>query len=153
MENNITPIIIETDHFFFKTPEGWETETLDDEAELVGPNEEFLVISSYQVDKNSSKEELTAFSQNICDAMLAASQDSDLTVNSPLKREVTPNGLPVWKLLSQTKDNEAFFDQYLAIQNNIAVVATVEGDLKNRASSALIEESIYCIDFKTNNTE
>lgn len=146
---NTDPIIIETDHFFFKSPKGWQTETLDDEAELVGPNEEFMVISSYQIDKNSSDDEKTAFNQNICNAMIAASEDSELTVNQGLKKEVTPSGLPVWKLLSQTTDNEAFFDQYLAIENNVAVVVTVEGDLKDRSSSALIEESVYCIDFKT----
>ena len=146
---NTDPIIIETDLFFFKTPAGWQTEKLDDEAELMGPNEEFMVVSSYHIDQNSSDHEKTAFCQNICNAMIAASEDSELTVDQPLKKEVTPSGLPVWKLLSQTTDNEAFFDQYLAFQDNIAVVVTVEGDLHNRSSSALIEESVYCIGFKS----
>ena len=150
MNNNIDPILIETDHFLFKTPSGWQTEKLGDEAELLGPNEEFMVISSYHIDKNSTKDELTIFCQDICNAMIAASEDPDLMVNQSLKKEVTPNSLPVWKLLSQTIDNEAYYDQYLAIQNNIAVVITIEGDLENRASSALVEESVYCIDFKAN---
>lgn len=148
MTQNTDPIIIETDLFFFKTPTGWKTESLEEEAELVGPNDEFMVISSYQIDEQSSQEQLTAFNQNICNAMIQVCEDPELVVNGPLKKEVTPNGLPVWKLLSQTTDNDAFFDQYLAIDHNVAVVVTIEGDLKNRSSSALIEESVYCIEFK-----
>ena len=150
MKNTIDPIVIETDHFFFKTPNGWQTENLGDEAELIGPNEEFMVISSYHINNDSSQDEQTAFRENICNAMVAASEDSELIVNQALKKEVTPSGLPVWKLLSQTSDNEAFFDQYLAIENTVAVVITIEGDLENRSSSALVEESVYCIDFKLN---
>lgn len=141
-------VCIETDLFLFEAPSGWQVENLDEQAELVGPNDELLVISSYEVDENSDAKTLEEFSQNIINAMQSAADEPDLVLTDKLSKEVTPNGLPVWKLLAHTTDNEAFFDQYVAILGSTAVLVSVEGDLPDRASSALIEESVYCLEFK-----
>ena len=141
-------ICIETDLFLFEAPSGWQVENLGEQAELIGPNDELLVLSSYEADANSDSKTLDDFSKNIISAMQSAADEPDLVLSDKLSKEVTPNGLPVWKLLAHTTDNEAFFDQYVAISGTTAVLVSVEGDLPDRASSALVEESVYCLEFK-----
>jgi len=148
MSSSSESVIIETDLFIFEAPEGWVIDTLDEQAELTGPNDEFLVVSSYTIDHDSSADMLTEFAKNISSAMVAAANEPDLVITDKLKKELTPNDLPVWRVLSKARDESQFFDQYAVIHNSTAVVVTIDGDLANRASSALIEEAVYSVEFK-----
>jgi len=139
---------IETDEFIFEAPEAYRIESLDDQAELVGPNFELLLISSYSIDKLSSTEEIEDFKNNITTAMLTAIDEPDLVVTTSLKQETTDDGLPVWSLLTEAIDKSHFFDQYAISNGSIVVVVTIEGDYENKNSSASVEESVYDIEFK-----
>ncbi len=141
-------ICIETDDFLFEAPEGYRIESLDEQAELIGPNTELLVISSYSIDKPSSSEEVVDFTNNLTKAMLEAIDDPDLVVTGKLTKAVTDDGLPVWNVRTEATDKSHFFDQYTIFNGSIAVVVSIEGDYENRASSALIEEAVYGIEFK-----
>ena len=147
--NQSTDLVnIETGEFVFEAPEGYSVEVLDDQAELAGPNDEFLVVSSYTVDDISSDQALIEFAQNVCDAMLEAASEPDLKISGKLKKEVAPSGFPVWSLLSEATDQSHFFDQYAAIQGTTSVLVTIEGNFEDRGSSAIVEEAVYALEFK-----
>ncbi|MFT4629689.1 MAG: hypothetical protein ACI8PV_000803, partial [Dinoroseobacter sp.] len=128
MNESIDIVSIETDEFIFEAPEGYSVEVLDDQAELAGPNDEFLVVSSYSVDQDSSEQALKEFTKNVCDAMLEAAAEPDLRVSGKLKQEVSPSDFPVWSLLSEATDKSHFFDQYAAVQGTTSVLVTIEGN-------------------------
>jgi hypothetical protein len=148
MNESIDIVSIETDEFIFEAPEGYSVEVLDDQAELAGPNDEFLVVSSYSVDQDSSEQALKEFTKNVCDAMLEAAAEPDLRVSGKLKQEVSPSDFPVWSLLSEATDKSHFFDQYAAVQGTTSVLVTIEGNFEDRVSSALIEEAVHALEFK-----
>ncbi len=141
-------VYIETDLFLFEAPEGWEIEALEEDAELVGPNDEFMVISTYELDESAIDEQRAEFPIDISNAMQEATEEAELTVIGKLKKETAPNGLPIWSIQADASDEEQFFDQYATIKGDTAVLITVEGDLEDRPSSALVEEAVYCIEFK-----
>ena len=139
---------IETDLFLFEVPEGYQIEELDDQAELTGPNDEFLVVSSYTVDEDSSMDELDTFAENIADAMRSAVEEPGLVVSEQLNRQTTESGLLVWSIKAEAEDKSHFFDQYSIVEKSTAVVATIEGNYEDRANSALIEEAVHALEFK-----
>jgi hypothetical protein len=139
---------IETGLFIFEAPQGYQIEELDEEAELVGPNDEFLVVSSYTVAEDSSMDDLDAFANNIQDAMSSAVQEPGLVLTEKLRKETAPSGLTVWSIKAEAEDKSHFFDQYATIDKCTAVVATIEGDFEDRGSSALIEEAVHALEFK-----
>lgn len=142
-------IQIETDLFIFETPEGWEIKHLDEEVELDGHSGEFMVISSYSLDEKLTPELTEKFKETISHAMNEAIQDPELTISRPLKSDKSSDNLPILSLLSQTSNaTHEYFDQYAIINNTTAIIISVEGDLKNRSSSALVEEAIYDAHFK-----
>ena len=141
-------VCIETDLFIFEAPPGYEIEELDDQAELIGPNDEFLVVSSYTVDEDSSMDDLDAFAKNIAEAMNSAVQEPGLVVTEKLKKETSESGLMVWSIKAEGDDKSHFFDQYSIIDRSTAVVVTIEGDYEDKASSALIEEAVHALEFK-----
>ena len=142
MSDDVNPITIETDLFFFEAPAGYQIVSLDEEAELVGPNDEFLVVSSYSLDSNADDQQLSDFVNNIANAMVEAADEPDLTVTGQLSKVVADNGLPVWSVLSKATDQSHFFDQYAVIKNDTAVVVTIEGNYVDRGSSADVEEAV-----------
>jgi len=141
-------VCIETDLFIFEAPADYEIEELDDQAELIGPNDEFLVVSSYTVDEDSPMDDLDAFARNISEAMNSAVQEPSLVVTEKLKKETSESGLVVWSIKSEGDDKSHFFDQYSIIDRSTAVVVTIEGDYEDKASSALIEEAVHALEFK-----
>ena len=141
-------VCIETDLFLFEAPEGYQIEELDDQAELTGPNDEFLVVSSYTVDEDSSMDDLDAFAKNIAEAMTSAVQEPGLVVTEKLKKETAESGLTVWSIKAEGDDQSHFFDQYSIIDKSTAVVVTIEGNFEDRGSSALIEEAVHGLEFK-----
>ena len=143
------PVCIETDLFLFEAPPGYTVETLDEQAELVGPNDEFLVVSSYTVDEDSSEQVLAEFASNISSAMVEAADEPDLIITGKLNKEIAPSGFPVWSVLAKVNDESLFFDQYAVVQGSVAVVVTVEGNYQDRASSAVVEEAVHSIEFKS----
>lgn len=143
------PVCIETDLFLFEAPPGYVVETLDEQAELVGPNDEFLVVSSYTVDEDSSEQVLADFASNISSAMVEAADEPDLIITGKLNKEIAPSGFPVWSVQAKVNDESLFFDQYAVVQGPVAVVVTVEGNYQDRASSAAVEEAVYSIEFKS----
>ena len=147
MSNNLDRVCIETDLFHFEAPSGYQVELLDEQAELVGPNDEFLVVSSYTVDEQSPHEVLADFTRNICSAMLVAVDEPDLVISGELNEAPALNGLPVWSVLAEASDQSHFFDQYAAVNGGTAVVVTIEGNYQDRASSAEIEEAVHAIEF------
>jgi hypothetical protein len=140
---------IETDLFIFELPEGWKIETLGEEAELISVNDDFLVVSTYTLDKDTSNDPNKQLKSIISTAMSEAANDSELSITRPLKSDKTADNLIILSLLTQTnsKTNE-YFDQYAIINESTAVLISVEGNLKFRSSSALVEESAYDIYFK-----
>ena len=141
-------VLIETDLFIFEAPPGYEVEALDEEAELMGPNDEFLVVSSYTIAEQSSPDDVAAFVNNICEAMRSAADEPGLVVSEKLKKETSPSELAVWSIKAEGDDQSHFFDQYSIINGCTAVLATIEGDFEDRPSSALIEEAIHALEFK-----
>lgn len=152
MSDTNEAVIIETDLFIFEAPEGWAIENLEEQAELAGPNDEFLVVSSYTIDHDSSDEMMAEFAKNISNAMVESASEPDLKITSKLNKETTPSGLPIWRVQADAKDGSQFFDQYAIINNSAAVVVTLDGDLKDRPTSALIEEAVYSVEFKEKNS-
>jgi hypothetical protein len=148
MNESIGLVSIETGEFVFEAPEGYSVEVLDHQAELAGPNDEFLVVSSYTVDPDSSEQALKEFAKNVCDAMLEAAAEPDLKISGKLNQEISPSGFPVWSLLSEATDQSHFFDQYAAAQGATSVLVTIEGNFEDRGSSALIEEAVHALEFK-----
>jgi len=141
-------VCIETDLFIFEAPPGYQVETLGEEAELVGPNDEFLVVSSYSVDENSSADDIKDFVRNICDAMRSAADEQGLLLSEKLSSETAPSELKVWSIKSVADDQSHFFDQYSILSGHHAVLVTIEGDIEDRTSSALIEEAVHALEFK-----
>jgi len=147
MTENPTPICVETDAFIFEAPAGFQIDLLDEEAELLGPNEELLIVASYSIDEQSSAKELAEFAKSVTNAMREAANEPDLRIRTKLNRELTPNDLPVWSIQSDAKDDSHFFDQYALINGPRAALITVEGDFEHRSISALVEEAVYDIEF------
>lgn len=142
-------VVVETDLFSFEAPLGYQIESLDEQAELEGPNGEFLVVTSYSLEANSDETTQQAFVQNITSAMLQAADEPDLKIASSLKKEINEDTVPVWRLQALTSDGHHFFDQYSAIKGNHAIVVTLEGESKvQRTSSAAVEEAVHAIEFK-----
>lgn len=142
-------VVVETDLFNFEAPPGYQIENLDEQAELEGPNGEFLVVTSYSLEADSDEPTQQAFVQNITSAMLQAADEPDLKIASSLKKEVNEDSVPVWRLQALSNDGHHFFDQYSAIKGNHAIVVTLEGESKvQRSSSAAVEESVHAIEFK-----
>ncbi len=148
MNDQASPICVETDLFLFEAPTGYQVINLDEEAELVGPNDEFLVVSSYSLEQNSSDDIISEFGGNIANAMAEAANESDLSVTGALSKVIGDNGLPIWSILSEAIDQSHFFDQYAVIQNTVAVVVTIEGNFEDRTSSAKVEEAVHSLEFK-----
>lgn len=148
MNTEQEPVLIETDLFIFEAPHGYEIEALDEEAELIGPNDEFLLISTYSIAEDSSAEDITDFIKNICEAMVSAADEPNLIITEKLKKETSPTELAVWSIKAEGDDESHFFDQYSTINGCTAVVVTIEGDFENRPSSALIEEAVHALEFK-----
>ena len=141
-------VCIETDSFLFEAPDGFQVTSLDEEAELLGANQEFLVVSSYSIDDTSSDEVQKDFMNNIADAMKEAADEPDLIVNGKLTKNTTESGMAVYSVLAGTSDKSHFFDQYAVINKTTAVVTTIEGDIENRICSAKVEEAIHAVEFK-----
>lgn len=141
-------VSIETDDFLFEAPKGYRIESLDEQAELIGPNTELLLIASYSIEKLSSSGEVEEFINKLTKAMLEAVDEPDLVVTGKLTKAITDDGLPVWSVLTEATDKSHFFDQYTIFNGSIAVVASIEGDYENRGSSAHLEEAVYDIEFK-----
>lgn len=148
MNDQASPVCVETDLFIFEAPTGYQITSLDEEAELVGPNDEFLVVSSYSLEQDSSDDIISEFANNIANAMVEAANEPDLTVTGKLTKVTADNGLPIWSVLSEATDQSHFFDQYAVIQNTVAVVVTIEGNFEDRTSSAEVEESVHGLEFK-----
>lgn len=143
------PLVVETNLFSFEAPTGYKVESLDEQAELEGPNGEFLVVSSYSLEAGSDEAAKLEFVQNITSAMIQAASEPDLKMMGSLKKEVREDTVPVWRLLSQTRDGQYFFDQYAIIEGHHAVVVTLEGESSSQnSSSALVEDSVHAIEFK-----
>ena len=145
---DIAPVCIETDLFLFEAPSGFQIVSLDEVAELVGPNDENIVVSSYSLEEDISDESMGDFKNSIINAMVEAANEPDLTVTGKLNKVTADNGLPIWNLLSEAKDKSHFFDQYAVIRNETAVIVTVEGGLSDRMCSTKVEESVHGIEFK-----
>lgn len=148
MNQETTPVSIETDLFVFNAPIGFQIQSLEEDAELVGPNDEFLVVSSYSLNDDCSDQDISDFANNISNAMGEAVNEPDLQVTDKLCKVVADNGLPIWSLLSQATDQSHFFDQYAVIQGANAIVVTVEGNFEDRTTSAEVEEAVHGLDFK-----
>ena len=148
MNDQASPVCIETDLFLFAAPSGFQVVYLDEEAELVGPNDEFLVVSSYSLEQDSADDIVEEFVNNIANAMVAAADEPDLTVTGKLTKVIADNGLPIWSVLSEASDQSHFFDQYAVIQKTVAVVVTIEGNYADRSSSAEVEEGVHGLEFK-----
>jgi len=141
-------VCIETDLFLFEAPAGYQVVSLDEEAELVGSKDEFLLVSSYSIDDNSSEKLLEDFMNNVADAMLEAVNEPDLVINGKLAKNKTDSGLPIISLHAEAVDKSHFFDQYAVINKTVAIMATIEGDFENRTSSAEVEEAVHGLEFK-----
>jgi len=148
MNDEAIPIAIETDLFLFEAPDGYQVISLNEDAELVGPNDEFLVVSSYSLEDNCDDKQVRDFENNIANAMIEAADEPDLTVTGQLSKVMADNGLPVWSVLSVATDQSHFFDQYAVIRNEVAVVVTIEGDYLDRVNSAEVEEAVHALEFK-----
>ena len=139
---------IETDLFQFEAPAAYAIESLDGQAELVGPNDEFLVVSCYTMEDNSEGDSLDDFIKNISEAMVSAADEADLQVSRKLRKDISEQELPVWSLLSEATDKSHFFDQYAVLKGGVAVVVTFEGNYQQRSSTAAVEEAVHSVEFK-----
>ena len=147
-QQDTDPVCIETDLFLFEAPIGFQIVSLDEVAELVGPNDENVVVSSYSLEEDISDETISDFKNSIINAMVEAANEPDLIVTGKLNKVTADNDLPIWSLLSEAKDETLFFDQYAVIRNETAVIVIVEGGLSDRMCSTKIEESIHSLEFK-----
>lgn len=140
------PIKVETDSFLFQMPSTWKIESLSSQAQIVGPNGEFLALSSYEISGNGSKADLQKirdeFSQNISNSMLSAANDPELKIVQPLKVEPFQSGLKIISLRAATKNGQEFFDQYGVVGPKTAVLVTIEGKSSSISSSAVVKEAV-----------
>ncbi len=146
MNANAEPVKIETDSFLIELPSTWKVEELSSQAKLLGPNNEFLIISSYRITGEGSEADLQSirneFGENIASTMVQSSSEPDLKITLPLIKKVTPAGFPVWEINSETIDNLQFYNLYGTVGLRVALLITLEGEIKNKASASEVLSAI-----------
>lgn len=148
MNDETDALVIETDDFAFEAPPGYQAHHLEEEAELAGPNGELLVICYYELEQSSSQQQEVEFANSIAEAMQDAAAEPDLQLVSKLTKSSTELGMPVLSLLAEADDKSHFFHQYALIDGHQAVLVTFEGDYKDKAGSALVEECVHAVEFR-----
>ncbi|WP_041071695.1 hypothetical protein [Thiolapillus brandeum] len=140
------PVRIETNSFLFELPVGWKIIELSSQAKLNGPNNEFLIVSSYNISGEGKKSDLKAikeeFGKNIVKTMQESASESDLNITSQLINQTSPNGYPIWSIHTETKDGSQFFDQFGTVGIKTAILVTIEGILKNKSSSEVVFNAV-----------
>lgn len=140
------PVRIETNSFLFELPAGWKIIELSNQAKLNGPNNEFLIVSSYNISGEGQESGLKnikeEFGNNIVKSMQEAANEPDLNITSPLNNQTSPNGYPVWSIRTETKDGSQFFDQYGTVGIKTVIMVTIEGHLKNKSSSEVVFHAV-----------
>ncbi len=146
------PVRIETETFLLELPEGWEITELEDQATLNGPNDEFLVVSSYDISSDAketdSKSIKDEFEEDIVRSLKETADQPDLKITSQLKRQKTTKGHPVWSIKTEDTDGLQFFDQYATIGKKTVVMISIDGDLKDISSSDDILDAIEAIKWR-----
>ena len=140
------PVRIETNSFLFELPEGWKIIELSSQAKVNGPNNEFLIVSSYNISGEGKESDLKAikedFGNNLVKSMKEAASEPDLNITAPINSQSSPSGYPIWSIRTETKDGSQFFDQYGTVGIKTAIMVTIEGALKNKSSSEVILNAV-----------
>jgi len=140
------PVRIETDSFFIELPSTWKIEELSNQAKLIGPNNEYLIISSYRIAGEGNESELKKirdeFGENIAATMVQASAEPDLRVVAPLSKKVLPSGYPVWEVETETKDSSQFYNLYGAVGLRVALLITLEGGMQHKETAKEVLDAI-----------
>lgn len=151
-ENNNEPVRIETETFSLELPPGWEISELDDGAELNGPNDEFLVVSSYDISSDAQATSLQSikeeFEEDIVTSLKESANEPDLKITSQLKRQKTAKGHPVWSIKTEATDGSQFFDQYATIGKDTVVMISIDGDMQDIESSEIVFDAVTDIKWR-----
>ena len=149
MNANAEPMRVETDSFLFELPSTWQIEELSSKAKIVGPNNEYLIVSSYRIDGEGNEADLQAirdeFGENISGTMIKASNEPDLKVTSPIKKETSPTGYPVWNIATETLDATQFYNLYGTVGPRVALLITLEGENKFKSSANVVYRAVNSI--------
>jgi hypothetical protein len=126
----------------------WKIETLKNPATVFGPSGECLMINSAVISGGGSEEDFQAvrdaLQQNAEDAIRSAAADPKLRISSPLKKELTPNGLFA-ELHCKSTDGQRFFSEFSIAGPTTLVFATVEGPSNASSSVDLVRNAIMSI--------
>ena len=145
------PVRIETDSFLFELSSTWKVEELSNQAKLIGPNNEYLVISSYRITGEGNDADLQnirdEFGENIAATMVQASSEPDLKVILPLSREVSPSGHPIWRITTEAKDASQFYNLYGSVGHKVALLITLEGEIKYQETTNEVLSAINNIEW------
>jgi hypothetical protein len=140
------PVRIETDSFLLELPSTWKIEELSSQAKLIGPNNEYLIVSSYRITGKGSEADLQhirdEFGENISATMIQASREPDLKVTLPLTKELSLSGSPIWHIETETKDASQFYNLYGAVGLKVALLVTLEGELSHKETSKVVSNAI-----------
>lgn len=137
---------VETDSFLIELPSDWSIRDISEHVELVGPNNEHLIISSYRIDGEGEEIELqkirNEFGKGITNTMTHASGGFNLKIITPLSKTLTPAGFPVWEIETETSDKLKFYNLYGSVGLKVALLITLEGEIKYKNYSTEVLSAI-----------
>ena len=140
---------IDTSSFKFSLPPDWKIENLSSPASLVGPKQEYVMVSAVKISGAGSVPDRAPLNkelkENLKKAMLHAVSNPQLQTIGQLSETTTERSEDYLVLKAESTDKTSYFYQFGIVSQSSAVLVTVEGLREHMENADVVEKATKTI--------